>query len=89
MAWLGRTSITPIMALRLEEHRPVIIALDGQPCKPHEPPDGRISLGPAMRAHHRLRTVRSVDTRGRLIRSRANQPLTSPSSTGGAGSRGS
>lgn len=30
-------------------HRPVIIALDGQPVEPHEPPSGRILLGPAMR----------------------------------------
>jgi FtsP/CotA-like multicopper oxidase with cupredoxin domain len=37
------------MALRFEGHRPVIVALDGQPCNPHEPPDGRILLGPAMR----------------------------------------
>ena len=38
------------MALRFEGHRPVIVALDGQPCDPHEPADGRILLGPAMRA---------------------------------------
>ena len=47
---LLNASIARIMALRFEEHRPVIIALDGQPCEPHEPPDGRILLGPAMRA---------------------------------------
>jgi hypothetical protein len=28
----------------------VIVALDGQPCEPHEPADRRILLGPAMRA---------------------------------------
>lgn len=39
-----------IMALRFEGHRPTIIAVDGQPCEPHEPADGRILLGPAMRA---------------------------------------
>ncbi|MBN8906069.1 MAG: multicopper oxidase family protein [Rhodospirillales bacterium] len=39
-----------IMALRFEGHRPVIVGLDGQPCEPHEPADGRILLGPAMRA---------------------------------------
>ncbi len=38
-----------IMALAFEGHRPVVIALDGQPCDPHEP-QGRLLLGPAMRA---------------------------------------
>lgn len=38
-----------IMALAFEGHRPVVIALDGQPCDPHEP-KGRLLLGPAMRA---------------------------------------
>jgi FtsP/CotA-like multicopper oxidase with cupredoxin domain len=38
-----------IMALAFEGHRPVVIALDGQPCDPHEP-HGRLLLGPAMRA---------------------------------------
>jgi FtsP/CotA-like multicopper oxidase with cupredoxin domain len=47
---LLNAAIARIMALRFEEHRPLIIALDGQPCEPHEPPDGRILLGPAMRA---------------------------------------
>jgi len=39
-----------IMSLRFEGHRPVLVALDGQPCEPHEPADARILLGPAMRA---------------------------------------
>ena len=39
-----------MMALRFEGHRPVIVAIDGQPCEPHEPEGGRILLGPAMRA---------------------------------------
>ena len=38
-----------IFALVFRGHRPVIIALDGQPVEPHEPPSGRILLGPAMR----------------------------------------
>lgn len=37
-------------ALNFARHQPVIIALDGQPCDPHAPEDGRIVLGPAMRA---------------------------------------
>jgi FtsP/CotA-like multicopper oxidase with cupredoxin domain len=47
---LLNAAIARIMALRFEGHRPVIVALDGQPCEPHEPPGGRILLGPAMRA---------------------------------------
>ncbi len=47
---LLNAAIARIMALRFEGHRPVIIALNGQPCEPHEPNDGRILLGPAMRA---------------------------------------
>jgi FtsP/CotA-like multicopper oxidase with cupredoxin domain len=47
---LLNAAIARIMALRFEGHRPVIVALDGQPCEPHEPTDNRILLGPAMRA---------------------------------------
>jgi FtsP/CotA-like multicopper oxidase with cupredoxin domain len=39
-----------IFALAFGGHRPRIIALDGQPVEPHEPEDGRVVLGPAMRA---------------------------------------
>src|SRR5262249_36082648 len=42
-------SLARIMALRFERHRPIVIAIDGQPCDPHEPDGGRILLGPAMR----------------------------------------
>jgi FtsP/CotA-like multicopper oxidase with cupredoxin domain len=42
-------SLARIMALRFEGHRPVVVATDGQPCDPHEPTDGRLLLGPAMR----------------------------------------
>jgi FtsP/CotA-like multicopper oxidase with cupredoxin domain len=42
-------ALARIMALRFEEHRPVIVAIDGQPCDPHEPEGGRIMLGPGMR----------------------------------------
>lgn len=47
---LLNAAIARIMALQFEGHRPVIVALDGQPCEPHEPKNGRILLGPAMRA---------------------------------------
>lgn len=39
-----------IMALAFRGDRPLVIALDGQPCDPHEPAGGRLLLGPAMRA---------------------------------------
>jgi FtsP/CotA-like multicopper oxidase with cupredoxin domain len=42
-------ALARIMALRFEGHRPVVVAIDGQPCDPHEPIDGRLLLGPAMR----------------------------------------
>lgn len=46
---LVNTSLARIMALRFEGHRPVIVAVDGQPCDPHEPEGGRLLLAPAMR----------------------------------------
>jgi len=36
--------------LEFQGHHPKIIAYDGQPVAPHEPPGGRVVLGPAMRA---------------------------------------
>jgi FtsP/CotA-like multicopper oxidase with cupredoxin domain len=39
-----------IFALDFSGHRPLIVALDGQPVTPHEPADGKIILGSAMRA---------------------------------------
>jgi len=47
---LVNASLARIMALRFEGHRPRVVAVDGQPCDPHEPDGGRILLGPAMRA---------------------------------------
>lgn len=38
-----------IFGLTFAGHRPKVIAIDGQPVEPHEPPDGRIVLAPAMR----------------------------------------
>lgn len=46
---LVNASLARIMALRIEDHRPIVIAIDGQPCEPHEPEGGRFFLGPAMR----------------------------------------
>jgi FtsP/CotA-like multicopper oxidase with cupredoxin domain len=39
-----------IFGLEFAGHQPQVIALDGQPVEPHAPQDGRIVLGPAMRA---------------------------------------
>ncbi len=39
-----------IVGLRFAEHRPVVVACDGQPCDPHPLEGGRLVLGPAMRA---------------------------------------
>lgn len=47
---LANLSVARTMALHFEGHRPVVVAYDGQPCDPHEPADGRILLGAAMRA---------------------------------------
>lgn len=46
---LVNSALARMMALRFEGHRPVIVAIDGQPCDPHEPDGGRVLLGPAMR----------------------------------------
>ncbi|MGY4285141.1 FtsP/CotA-like multicopper oxidase with cupredoxin domain [Bradyrhizobium sp. LM2.7] len=46
---LVNASLARITALRFEGHRPMIVAIDGQPCDPHEPDGGRLLLGPAMR----------------------------------------
>jgi FtsP/CotA-like multicopper oxidase with cupredoxin domain len=42
-------ALARMMALRFDGHRPVVVAIDGQPCDPHEPERGRVLLGPAMR----------------------------------------
>ncbi|MGH8686377.1 MAG: multicopper oxidase family protein [Burkholderiales bacterium] len=39
-----------VFALEFRDHRPWVIALDGQPVEPHEPEGGTVVLGPAMRA---------------------------------------
>jgi len=43
------TANARIFALRFEGHRPLVIALDGQPAIPHEPEDGRLVIPPAGR----------------------------------------
>jgi FtsP/CotA-like multicopper oxidase with cupredoxin domain len=38
-----------VFGLEFREHRPQVVAIDGQPVTPHEPENGRVVLGPAMR----------------------------------------
>jgi FtsP/CotA-like multicopper oxidase with cupredoxin domain len=38
-----------IFGLVFRSHRPLVIAIDGQPVEPHEPPNGRVVVAPAMR----------------------------------------
>ena len=38
-----------VFGLEFQGHRPLVVALDGQPVEPHEPADGRVVLGPAQR----------------------------------------
>ncbi len=45
----ANAALARILALRIVDHRPIVIAVDGQPCVPHEPEAGRLVLGPAMR----------------------------------------
>jgi FtsP/CotA-like multicopper oxidase with cupredoxin domain len=39
-----------VMAVRVEAHRPVVMALDGQPCEPFVARDAEVFLGPGNRA---------------------------------------
>ncbi|MGO1120829.1 multicopper oxidase family protein [Rhodovibrionaceae bacterium A322] len=47
---LINTANARVFALKFTDHSPQIIALDGQPCQPHAAPEGRVILGPGMRA---------------------------------------
>ncbi|MGE0853172.1 MAG: multicopper oxidase family protein [Hyphomicrobiaceae bacterium] len=46
---LINATLARIMALRFQGHRPTVVAVDGQPCEPHQPSDRGLLLGPAMR----------------------------------------
>ncbi len=46
---LVNAALARIMALRFEGHRPVVVAVDGQPCQPFQPEEHLLLLGPAMR----------------------------------------
>lgn len=47
---LINAAVARIFVLRFNGHEPRLIALDGQPVEPHAPEDGRVILGPGMRA---------------------------------------
>jgi FtsP/CotA-like multicopper oxidase with cupredoxin domain len=47
---LVATSNARIFSLEFRGHRPWVVALDGQPCEPHEPEGGVVVLAPAQRA---------------------------------------
>ena len=56
-----------IFGLEFSGHRPVVIALDGQPVEPHEPEGGRVILGPAMRTDLILDMAGEPGSRSRII----------------------
>jgi len=64
---LINSALARIMALKFEGHKPVIVALDGQPCDPHEPDEGRLLLGPAMRIDVVLDMVGQPGRRYRVV----------------------
>jgi FtsP/CotA-like multicopper oxidase with cupredoxin domain len=43
-------ALARIVGLHFQGHEPVVVAYDGQPCDPHPLDDGKLVLGPAMRA---------------------------------------
>jgi FtsP/CotA-like multicopper oxidase with cupredoxin domain len=56
-----------IFGLEFEGHEPRIIALDGQPVEPHEPQEGRVVLGPAMRIDLLLDMTERPGQRFRIV----------------------
>ncbi|WP_119303672.1 multicopper oxidase family protein [Dongia deserti] len=64
---LVNSALARIMALRFEDHRPVIVAIDGQPCDPHEPEGDHLLLGPAMRIDVVLDMVGEPGRRYRVV----------------------
>lgn len=56
-----------IFALEFRDHRPSVIALDGQPVVPYEPEGGRIVLGPAQRADLVLDLAGVPDSRSTIV----------------------
>ncbi len=59
---LINTANARAFALDFAPHRPIVVAIDGQPVTPHEPPDGLVVLGAAMRADLILDLMQSPGT---------------------------
>ncbi|MDH5245059.1 MAG: multicopper oxidase family protein [Betaproteobacteria bacterium] len=64
---LANVANARIFALRFEGHSPVVIAIDGMPCEPHVPQDGRLLLGPGMRADVILDATGAPGTTHRVV----------------------
>lgn len=64
---LVNASPARIFGLEFRKHQPLIVALDGQPIEPHEPPKGQIVLGPAMRADIVLEMNGEPDSKARVL----------------------
>jgi FtsP/CotA-like multicopper oxidase with cupredoxin domain len=47
---LVNSAVARVFGLEFAGHRPWVVALDGQPVEPHQPANGVVELGPAMRA---------------------------------------
>jgi FtsP/CotA-like multicopper oxidase with cupredoxin domain len=56
-----------IFGLEFTDHDPRILALDGQPVAPHRPEEGRIVLGPGMRADVLLDLTGAPGSRARVL----------------------
>lgn len=56
-----------IFRLEFKDHRPIVIAYDGQAVEPHPPEDGRVVLGPAMRIDLLIDMVRSPGSTSSIL----------------------
>ncbi len=56
-----------IFGLELQGLKPMVVALDGHAVEPHEPPGGRVVLGPAMRADLILDCIGAPNDRSAVI----------------------
>lgn len=60
---LANAANARIFALKFQNHRPLIIALDGHPVRPHEPVQDRVILAPGMRCDLLLEGSQQPGTR--------------------------
>ncbi len=64
---LANVSNARTFGLRFEGHAPQIVALDGQPCRPHSPPDGLVVLGAGGRCDLILDLGQDPGSRARVV----------------------